>query len=88
MPGSSNGVSLAEAQQNYQRYGASEQRNRGLTRSPVEGEPREGSWRLLDLANDNIEYPRRGVGYGDSYPWPDTTVLYYWRRTYWRRLAS
>lgn len=88
MPGSSNTVSLAEAQRNYQRYGASEQRNRGLTRAPIDGEPQEGSWRPLDPASDNIEYPRRGVGYANSYPWPDTTVLYYWRPTYWRRLAS
>jgi hypothetical protein len=30
----------------------------------------------------------RGTAYGDSYPWPDTTVLYYWRATYWRRVVS
>jgi hypothetical protein len=28
------------------------------------------------------------VGYRDSYPLADTTVLYYWRLTYWRRLVS
>jgi hypothetical protein len=88
MPGSSNTVSLAEAQQNFQHYGASERRNIGRTRAPVDGEPREPGWRLLDPARDNCEQPRRGDSYADSYPWPDTTVLYYWRQTYWRRLAS
>jgi hypothetical protein len=88
MPGSSNTVSLVEAQQNFRDYGASERRNRGATRAPVDGEQVEDAWRPLDPATDNLERPRRGVGYGDSYPWPDTTVLYYWRSTYWRRLAS
>jgi hypothetical protein len=88
MPGGGNVVSLREAQQNYRACGAAQRRNRGATRAPVEGEPREAGWRPLDPARDNIEQPRRGVGYADSYPWPDTTVLYYWRRTYWRRFSS
>jgi len=81
MPGSSNTVSLAEAQQNYQAYGASERRTRGSTRAPVDGEPVESSWRPLDPVQDNIEQPTRGASYAESYPWPDTTVLYYWRST-------
>ena len=88
MPGSSNTVSLAEAQHNYRSYGASERRNAGNTRTPVDGESVEANWRPLDPSLDNIEQPTRGTSYADSYPWPDTTVLYYWRRTYWRRLAS
>ena len=89
MPGGSNTVSLIEAQQNYRSYGASELRNRGSTRTPIDDEEEvEDSWRPVDLGRDNIERPSRGVGYADSYPWPDTTVLYYWRCTYWRRLAS
>jgi hypothetical protein len=88
MPGSSNTVSLAEAQQNYREYGASERRSVGRTREPVEGETRDEGWRLLDPTRDNIEQPRRGTAYGDSYPWPDTTVLYYWRITYWRRIVG
>jgi len=35
----------------------------------------------------NIEEPQRGIDYGESYPFAYTTVLYYWRETYWRRLA-
>ena len=31
---------------------------------------------------------QRGIDYANSYPLNDTTVLYYWRATYWRRLAS
>lgn len=88
MPGSSNTVCLQEAQRNYQTYGASERRNLGRTRDAVEGEEREHGWRPLDAARDNIEQPSRGVAYGDSYPWPDTTVLYYWRTTYWRRVVG
>ena len=88
MPGSSNTVSLTEAQRNYETYGASERRNRGQTRAPVDGEAREAAWRPVDPARDNIEHPQRGTAYGDSYPWPDTTVLYYWRRSFWRRFAS
>jgi hypothetical protein len=77
MPGSSNGVSLQDAQENL-----------GTTRSPVEGEEVEPGWRPLDPAVDNVEHPSRGVGYADSYPLADTTVLYYWRPTYWRRVVG
>jgi hypothetical protein len=88
MPGSSNTVCLVEAQQNFSDYGASERRNRGQTRTPVDGEPRDHGWRPIDPYRDNIEEPRRGNRYADSYPWPDTTVLYYWRSTYWRRVVA
>jgi hypothetical protein len=88
MPGSSNRVSLAEAQRNFADYGASERRNEGQTRPPVPGERLDQGWRPIDPARDNIEEPTRGTAYGDSYPWPDTTVLYYWRTTYWRRIVA
>jgi hypothetical protein len=85
MPGSCNSVSLHQGQINYREFGAAERKNRGLTREPVEGEEREPGWRPLDLKLDNIEEPRRGIRYADSYPEQDTTVLYYWRATYWRK---
>jgi hypothetical protein len=88
MPGSSNMVSLEDAQRNFRAYGASERRNIGQTREPLEGETTDPGWRLLDVGSDNVEHPVRGNPYGDSYPWPDTTVLYYWRSTYWRRLVG
>lgn len=86
IPGSSNPVSLYEAQLNFQAFGAARRGGAGLTRPPVEGEARETGWRPLDLERDNPEHPSRGQSYGDSYPWSDTTVLYYWRPSYWRKL--
>ncbi len=88
LPGMGNDVSLYEGQRNFLDFGAAERKNRGLTRTPVDGEEREEGWRLLDLERDNIEEPRRGVDYLNSYPESDTTVLYYWRSTYWRKLSS
>ena len=88
MPGSANHVSLDQGQQNYATLGTAERRNIGSGRIPLDIETREDGWRLLDPARDNIEEPQRGIDYGDTYPLADTTVLYYWRRTYWRRLAS
>ncbi len=88
MPGMGNDVSLYRGQLNYQEFGAAERKNRGVTRTPVEGEERETEWRLLDLKRDNVEEPQRGVDYMNSYPEADTTVLYYWRSTYWRKLNS
>lgn len=88
MPGSANAVSLEEAQQNFADFGAATRRHQLEARAPVEGETREHEWRPLDASRDNIEEPTRGVAYAESYPFDDTTVLYYWRPTYWRRLAS
>ena len=88
MPGSSNTVSLLEAQKNYRSYGASERRSVGSTRAPDGGEGRDPGWRPLDPERDNCEQPSRGTAYADSYPWPDTTVLYYWRDSYWRRIVG
>jgi len=88
MPGSANHVSLVEAQENYTKHGSSERRNRGQTRRPLEDEPRDEQWRRIDIKCDNVEEPQRGQKYADSYPYEDTTVLYYWRRTYWRRVVG
>jgi hypothetical protein len=88
MPGSCNKVSLHEGQENYRRYGAAERMNIGTTREPFGDERIEAGWRPLDLEHDNIEEPARGIRYADSYPYKDTTVLYYWRDTYWRKLNS
>jgi len=88
LAGSANHVSLDEAQHNYADFGAAERRHRGAGRAPLDVERREDGWRPLDPVRDNIEEPQRGIDYADSYPLADTTVLYYWRETYWRRLAS
>lgn len=88
MPGSANGVSLESAQRNFPTLGVAERRHAGLGRQPRQDETRESNWRPLDPGRDNIEEPQGGINYADSYPLGDTTVLYYWRATYWRRFAS
>lgn len=88
MPGSANMVSLESAQHNFESFGSAERRNMAVTRAPVDGEERDTSWRPLDPKRDNVEEPQGGINYADTYPLADTTVLYYWRETYWRRLVS
>lgn len=88
MGGGANTVSLQDAQKNFMSFGAAERRKRSLGRPPMELDRREVHWRPLDPKRDNIEEPSRGIDYADSYPEADTTVLYYWRTTYWRRLQS
>ncbi len=87
MPGSSNHVSLIDGQVNFHKYGAAERRYVMESRKPLNEEPREKTWRPIDQAKDNIEYPTSGIDYKNSYPL-DSTVLYYWRTSYWRRLVS
>ena len=88
MPGSANSVSLENAQRNFSDIGVAARRHAGQGRAPRRGEARESGWRPLDPQRDNIEEPRSGIDYANSYPLADTTVLYYWRATYWRRLVS
>lgn len=88
MTGSTNRVSLQVAQENYAELGASEKIKQGKTRRPFYFESLDQGWRPVDEVRDNIELPRRGEDYSLSYPWADTTVLYYWRRTYWRRAST
>lgn len=88
MAGGANHVSLVEAQHNYQAKGYSENNREGTTREPWEDEGRDPEWRLIDPQRDNLEEPMRGQHYADSYPMDDTTVLYYWRPTYWRRVVG
>jgi hypothetical protein len=87
MPGSANHVSLVTAQRNFMDCGSAERRYIGETRSPMPDERRDQQWRPIEPSKDNIEEPSRGVRYGASYP-EDTTVLYYWRATYWRRVVG
>lgn len=88
MAGSANPESLEEAQANFAAFGCSSIRGRESSRPPARFEARDPEWRPLDPSRDNIEYPACGMKYADSYPTANTTVLYYWRETYWRRLAS
>ncbi|MFI6283323.1 CPCC family cysteine-rich protein [Streptomyces sp. NPDC051018] len=80
MPFGPNGVSLVEAQRNYERFGAMEERFRSKVRPPKSDEPLDPGWRPVDLTRDSFEGP------GSNTPWPDDlTVLYWWRPTFWRR---
>lgn len=88
MPGGANSVSLDEAQRNYLEFGVAQRSRLFEARSPVTGDERDPQWRPLDAAQDNVEEPMRGIAYADSYPVDDTTVLYYWRPTYWRRFSA
>jgi len=88
MPGISNHVPLQDAQKNFQRYGAAERRKQQQARAPESLDQREQGWRPLDESQDYMEEPRRGEDYSLSYPFADTTVLYYWRNTFWHKLSS
>lgn len=83
MPWGPNRVSLVEAQKNFQTFGASESRVAPHCRAPLANEVRDPGWRPVDPARDNNELPVHGVETGVTYP-EDSTVLYYWRDSYWR----
>ena len=84
MGGGANRVSLAEGQRNFDKFGASERRLIPHVRRPGPGDERDAEWRTINDKTDNIEKPLRGADYGQTYP-DDSTLLYYWRQTYWRK---
>jgi len=88
MPSSPNGVSLVEAQMNFRAFGVVSRSKQKPTRAPLPSEPVDADWRPLDPERDNPEQPVGGRSYGDTYPWRDLTVLYYWRSSYWRRIVA
>ena len=88
MPGLSNCVSLAEAQLNYLQIGVAERKNAGKGRQAFPEERLDEGWRPVNPDIDNLEEPARGIDYANTYPWRDTSVLYYWRPTYWRRVVG
>ncbi len=88
MVGGVNDVSLRQAQKNYIEFGGCSRRKALQAQKPIPGRRRDKNWRPLNPERDNIETPKRGEDYSVTYPFQDTTVLYYWRPTYWRRLSS
>lgn len=88
MVGGVNDVSLRQAQKNYIEFGGCSRRKALQAQEPIPGRRRDKNWRPLNPERDNIETPKRGEDYSVTYPFQDTTVLYYWRPTYWRRLSS
>jgi hypothetical protein len=78
LAGGKNAVSLADAQRNFARFGAIEERFAGDVRPATGDEPLDDGFRPIE-ASDPFEAP------DDSAPWPkDATTLYYWRATFWR----
>ena len=82
--GGANHVSLLDAQRNFRVFGASDRTCLPRTRRPRPDDERDLSWRPIDPSVDDLERPRSGVDYGTSYP-SDSSFLYYWRETYWRK---
>jgi len=79
LAGATNAVSLLDAQKNFVRFGASEERFQRDVRPPAPDETIDEGWRTVD-ERDRFEGP------DESAPWPeDRTRLYYWRPTFWRR---
>lgn len=83
MPGGANRSSLEQAQRNFVHFGSADRFDQGKGRAPNPDDHRDPDWRPLQTDRDNVETPRAGVRYTDSYP-RDTTVLYYWRRSFHR----
>ena len=77
-----NGISLVEAQRNFQRIGAMHKDFRRKVRRARAGESLTPGWRPIDLAVDDVE---RDANAPDAPPWPaDGTRLYWWLPSYYR----
>jgi hypothetical protein len=71
---------LVEAQQNFQDFGACDQRGRRFVRPPAADELPDPDWRPIDLATDFFEDWRSE----DHRPWPDDrSVLCWWLPSFW-----
>ena len=80
MGGGANRPSLREAQATFAEIGAIEERFLGHVRALTVDDQRDLGWHPLDVVRDEIQVPRSGVEYGETYP-SDLTTLYYWRRS-------
>ncbi|MFI8943239.1 CPCC family cysteine-rich protein [Streptomyces syringium] len=78
--GPNGGLSLMEAQTNYQEFGAVEKRHRRHVRPPAGDEPLDPGWRPVDPSRDPFE---RDIS--SNPPPEDLAALYWWRPDYWRR---
>src|SRR5947209_1940161 len=82
--GGANRAPLVEAQRNYAEFGGSDRGHLVHVRPPQEGDRVEAGWRPIDPGRDSFE----PEGEHEA-PWPeDSTVLYWWRPTFWRRDRS
>ncbi|GAA0489683.1 CPCC family cysteine-rich protein [Streptomyces sp. NPDC046215] len=78
--GPNGGLSLIEAQTNYQEFGAVEERHRRHVRPPAGDEPVDPGWRPVDPSRDPFEQD-----VSSDPPPGDLATLYWWRPDYWRR---
>jgi len=87
LAGGANKPSLIEAQQNFIALGACEERFQSEVRKPTDLDQCDPYWRTWDEKADRFEKP---IEEGETLtPYPeDSTVLYYWRETYWRRTTQ
>jgi hypothetical protein len=87
LEGGANQPSLIEAQKNFRKCGACEQRFTSNVRKPKRDERRDIEWRPVDRASDKFEPPfapnEKFVPYPD-----DFMTLYYWKENYWRRSSK
>ncbi|MFJ9520605.1 CPCC family cysteine-rich protein [Kitasatospora sp. NPDC101801] len=80
VPGGANQLSLVEAQQNFQAYGACDQRGRRFVRPPADDEPLDPAWRPIDPTTDSFERSTSDA----PRPWPtDRSVLCWWLPSFW-----
>lgn len=72
-------MSLAEAQRNYAKFGAVDERLAGDVRKPTPEDAMDPGFRPIS-AEDSFE-----AAPSDEPGPADPTALYYWRPTFWRR---
>lgn len=86
LPEQTNVVSLREAQGNYAKFCAIEERFAGDVRAPSASDRREPEFRPIGADDEFEPLPEGGE---PETPGPeDSTALYYWRPTFWRRASS
>jgi hypothetical protein len=76
MAGGANKVSLIDAQTNFQKIGASEERLLQYVRKPNDEDVRDMSWRIFDRSKDPLEISKEEFV---SFYRSDPDKLYYWR---------
>ena len=82
MTGGANHISLCEAQQNFVRFGACEQRFCANVRKPKPGECRDSGWRRLVTIDPQLSWESKS----DQEFWQKHGKwqnLYWWRPDYW-----
>jgi hypothetical protein len=75
-------MSLAEAQRNYAKFGAVDERLAGDVRKPTPDDALDSGFRPIS-AEDSFE-----AAPSDAPGPADLTALYYWRPTFWRRAST